>query len=55
METQSTKDYLVEKVAKVIKEVSEKEGGITYADLESIFGQQSGIITALKYKLKIRF
>jgi hypothetical protein len=49
------KEQLKDKLIALIKEFVQTEGGITFTDLESLFGRDSGVMVALSAILKITF
>jgi cyanate lyase len=51
----SKREQLKDKVVALVKEFVKTEGGITFTDLESLFGRDSGFMTAISAILKITF
>lgn len=54
-QAQSKREIIIEKVVEVIKEVSAKEGGITFADLQNLFGKDSRLMATLSNTLRVSF
>jgi hypothetical protein len=52
---QNKKEMLQEKVVETIKEFVAKEGGITFIDLETLFGRDSKFMAALTKTLIVSF
>ena len=51
----SKKEILQQKVVETIKDFVAKEGGISFTDLEYLFGRDSRFMVALSEKLTVSF
>jgi hypothetical protein len=49
------KEILLDKMIALVKDFVKTEGGITFTDLESLFGRDSGFMTAISAILKVTF